>query len=101
MIQIMTATTMITPITPTTAPALKMPATAEQLLKSVNSSNTPRGKMIFFMFSCFSLACIIIIGQVIRSKSLRPAIIQLHNNVIANSVNHFAFALRADDPLAL
>jgi hypothetical protein len=51
-IQIIIAITTITEIMPTTAPALKMPAIAEQLLKH-NTSKMSDGKYSFFMGECF------------------------------------------------
>jgi hypothetical protein len=52
-IQIMIAMTTITAIMPTTAPALNMPAIAEQLLKQ-SSSKIMDGKYNFFMVGYFT-----------------------------------------------
>ncbi len=46
----MIAIIMTTAITPTIAPALKMPAIAEQLLKPVTIIKMITGSMIFFIF---------------------------------------------------
>lgn len=53
MIQMMIATMMITAITPTAAPALKMPAIAEQLLKPARSRNKAKGSNFFFIVVWF------------------------------------------------
>jgi hypothetical protein len=50
MIQMMIATTITTAITPTTAPALKMPAIAEQLLSKLTIIKMAAVVILFFIF---------------------------------------------------
>lgn len=61
--------TMITAIMPTTAPALKIPAIAEQLLSRIAISKMAAGAMIFFI-EFYWLACAVIILQVAGGKAL-------------------------------
>lgn len=49
MIQIMTAIMTMTAMTPTAAPALKIPAIAEHPLSNTASKNKLIGKIIFFI----------------------------------------------------
>jgi hypothetical protein len=95
----MTATTMTTTMIPTTAPALKIPAIAEQLLNHVPINNMAMEK-IYFSHIYSYLARVIIISQVIGRKGLGFAIIQLHLDLVANRIDNFAFSLRRDHTLA-
>ena len=55
-IQIIMAITTTTAITPTTAPALKMPPITEQLLRKVSTKQNTKKPMCFFMIEKFKLA---------------------------------------------